>query len=140
MAKIKGVELYYLRYADCHFAEVIMNNLSLFACLCLLFSIAGCAVDRSAGQLADVSSPQPEIIQNLPLQATVLITEEMEKYLYTMKIGDAFVCAVGKDSPGCQFTFPLGQMIKGNAVKVFSPVFFRTVQVKGGLIRKGPTW
>lgn len=137
MAKIKGVELYYLRYADCHFAEVIMNNLSLFACLCLLFSIAGCAVDRSAGQFADVSSPQPEIIQNLPLQATVLITEEMEKYLYTMKIGDAFVCAVGKDSPGCQFTFPLGQMIKGNAVKVFSPVFFRTVQVKGGPYPEG---
>ena len=114
-----------------------MKNQLVFVCLCLIFSIAGCAVDRSTRPPAEVSSPQPEIIQSLPLQAAVLITEEMEKYLYTHKIGDAFICTVDKDGPGCQFTFPLGRMIKDNAVKVLSPVFSRTVQVKRGPYPEG---
>ena len=109
-----------------------MKVRSVFVRFCLLFSIAGCAVDQSKGPIADVAPLQPEIIQNLPLQAVVLVTEEMEKQTYTMKIGDAFVCSVAKDSPGCQFTFPLGKMIKDNAVKVFSPVFSRTERVKSG--------
>ena len=108
-----------------------MKSLPLFVCLCLVLSIAGCAVDQSKGPVAEVASPQPEIIQSLPLQAAVLITEEMEKYAYTHKIGDAFVCGVAADTPGCKFTFPLGQMIKDNAVNALSPVFSRTVQVKG---------
>ena len=100
-----------------------MNNRSLFVCLCLLFSITGCAQDLSRRPEADVSSPQPEVIQNLPLQAAVLITEEMEKYVYRGESGDALISQ--------PYTVPLGQIIKNNAVNIFSPVFSRAVQVKG---------
>lgn len=90
--------------------------------LLLALFIAGCAAPHMDVPLVDVPSPRPELIQKLPLQAVILITDEMENYQYT---GSTDVSLQGT------YTFPLGKMIKKNALAILSPAFSKATLVTG---------
>jgi len=71
--------------------------------------------------MVDVPATPPDIIQKLPLNAAILITDQMENYTFTGQ--------TDKSMEGT-FTFPLGQMIRKNIFDMLSPAFNKAVLVK----------
>jgi hypothetical protein len=95
---------------------------SVLICLFLSAIVAGCAVPHADVPLVDVPLPSPPVIQKLPLQAVILITDEMEQYQYT---GSTDVSLQGT------YTFPLGKMVRKAAPDILSPAFSRTTVAAG---------
>jgi hypothetical protein len=83
----------------------------------LVLLAAGCAVPHANVPLVDVPSPRPDLIRKLPLQAVILITDEMENYQHT---GSTDVSLQGT------YTFPLGKMIKKNAPEILAHAFSKS--------------
>jgi hypothetical protein len=86
----------------------------------LLFLTAGCAMQFNV-PMVDVTATPPDIIRKLPLNAAILITDQMENYTFTGQ--------TDKSMEGT-FTFPLGQMIRKNIFDMLSPAFNKAVLVK----------
>ncbi len=86
----------------------------------LSFLTVGCAGHHDI-PMVDVTATPPDIIQKIPLNVALLISDELENYTFT-----------GADNGyGGTHTFPLGQMIKKNALDMLSPAFNKAVLVKG---------
>ena len=85
-----------------------------------LFFTAGCGHYNIP--VVDVVANPPDVIQQMPLNVAILMTDQMENFIYT---GNTDVSEQGT------FSFPLGQMIKKNSLSVLSPAFNKAVIVKG---------
>ena len=100
-----------------------MKRLGVLIIFLLPFLTMGCA---GAGHydipMVDVSATPPDIIQKIPLNVAIVISDELENYTFTGQ----------EDKPtGETYTFPLGQMIKKNIFNILSPAFNKAVLVKG---------
>ncbi len=97
-----------------------MKRLGVLIIFLLSFLTVGCAGHHDI-PMVDVSATPPDIIQKIPLNVAILISDELENYTFT-----------GADNGyGGTHTFPLGQMIKKNALDMLSPAFNKAVLVKG---------
>ena len=89
-----------------------MKRFGVLIIFLLSFLIVGCAVSPYSNvPMGDVTEVPPDIVQKIPLNVAILITDQMENY--------------SVDS------FPLGQMIKDNVLNMLSPAFNKAVLVKG---------
>jgi hypothetical protein len=86
----------------------------------VLFS--GCATHYTV-PMADMVVPPPGIMQKIPLNAAILITDQTENYTNTVR-DEA-------DLLGTTYAFPLGRIIKKTAVDSLSPAFNKVVVVNG---------
>ncbi|MDO8747244.1 MAG: caspase family protein, partial [Thermodesulfovibrionales bacterium] len=59
----------------------------------------------------------------IPLNAAILITDQMENYTFTGQANESSIYGT--------YTFPFGQMIKKNVFDILSPAFNKAVLVKG---------
>jgi hypothetical protein len=85
-----------------------MKKLGVLIIFLLLFLTVGCAVPQYSNvPTADVTATPPDIVQKIPLNVAILITDQMESY--------------SVDS------LPLGQMIKKNAFDILSTAFNKAV-------------
>lgn len=99
-----------------------MKRLGVLIIFLLSFLTVGCAGHHDI-PMVDVSATPPDIIRKIPLNVAILISDELENYTFT-----------GADNGyGGTHTFPLGQMIKKNALDMLSPAFNKAVLVKGKL-------
>ena len=89
-----------------------MKRLGVLIIFLLLFLTEGCAVPQHSNvPTEDVTATPPDIVQKIPLNVAILITDQMESY--------------SVDS------LPLGQMISKNVFNILSPAFNKAVLVKG---------
>lgn len=96
----------------------VMKKWGRLGMVLLLFSATGCG--HYDIPLVSVTAAPPEIIQKLPLNAAILISNEMENYTFT-----------GQTPPAQTFTFPLGQLVKNNILNMLSPAFNKAILVNG---------
>lgn len=87
----------------------------------LSFLTVGCAGHYNV-PIVDVTATPPDIVQKIPLNIAILITDQMENYTFTGQTDNSLEGT---------FTFLLGQMIKKNVFNILSPVFNKAVLVKG---------
>lgn len=97
-----------------------MRRFGVLIIFLLPFLTVGCAGHYNV-PMVDVTATPPDIVQKIPLNVAILITDQMENYTFTGETANA----IGT------FTFPLGQMIKKNVFNILSPAFNKAVLVKG---------
>ncbi|MBI5874538.1 MAG: hypothetical protein HZB81_01595 [Deltaproteobacteria bacterium] len=88
----------------------------------LLFLTVGCAGHYNV-PMVDVTATPPDIVQKIPLNVAILITDQMENYTFTGQANESSIYGT--------YTFPFGQMIKKNIFNILSPAFNKAVLVKG---------
>jgi hypothetical protein len=98
-----------------------MKRVGVLIIFLLLFLTVGCAGHYNV-PIVDVTATPPDIVQKIPLNVAILMTDQMEKYTSTVRDNN--------DLLGTTYTFPLGQMIKKNALDILSPAFNNAVLVK----------
>ena len=99
-----------------------MKRLGLLIIFLLPFLTVGCAGHYNV-PMVDVSATPPDIVQKIPLNAAILITDQMENYTFTGQANESSIYGT--------YTFPFGQMIKKNVFNILSPAFNKAVLVKG---------
>ncbi|MEK6791295.1 MAG: hypothetical protein AABY45_06295, partial [Deltaproteobacteria bacterium] len=103
-----------------------MKNASSKLTLQLLFAVAllfaGCTGHYNV-PMVDVTATPPDIVQKIPLNVAILITDQMENYTFTGQANESSIYGT--------YTFPFGQMIKKNVFNILSPAFNKAVLVKG---------
>ena len=98
-----------------------MKRLGVMIIFLLPFLTVGCAGHYNI-PMVDVTASPPDIVQKIPLNVAILITDQMENYTFTGQTDNSLEGT---------FTFPLGQLIKKNAFDILSPAFNKAVLVKG---------
>lgn len=88
----------------------------------LSFLTVGCAGHYNI-PIVDVTATPPDIVQKIPLNVAILITDQMENYTFTGQANESSMYGT--------YTFPFGQMIKKNVFDILSPAFNKAVLVKG---------
>ena len=99
-----------------------MKRLGMLIIFLLLFLTVGCAGHYNV-PMVDVTATPPDIVQKIPLNVAILITDQMENYTFTGQANESSIYGT--------YTFPFGQMIKKNIFDILSPVFNKAVIVKG---------
>jgi hypothetical protein len=100
-----------------------MKRLGMLIIFLLSFLTVGCAGHYNI-PLVDVTATPPDyIVQKIPLNAAILITDQMENYTFTGQANESSIYGT--------YTFPFGQMIKKNVFTILSPAFNKVVIVKG---------
>jgi len=99
-----------------------MKRLGVLIIFLLLFLTVGCAGHYNI-PMVDVTATPPDIVQKIPLNVAILITDQMENYTFTGQANESSIYGT--------YTFPFGQMIKKNVFTILSPAFNKTVIVKG---------
>jgi len=89
-----------------------------------LFLQVGCAIQSNYNiQPVDTNTAPIDIVEGIPLNAVLLISNQMENYQQTVEDPH--------DLLGTKYTFPMGQIIKKYAPKILSSVFNKVEVVKG---------
>ena len=99
-----------------------MKRLGMLIIFLLLFLTVGCAGHYNV-PMVDVTATPPDIVQKIPLNVAILITDQMENYTFTGQANESSMYGT--------YTFPFGQMIKKNVFDILSPAFNKAVIVKG---------
>ncbi len=99
-----------------------MKRLGVIIIFLSSFLIVGCAGHYNV-PMVDVTATPPDIVQKIPLNVAILITEQMENYTFTGQANESSIYGT--------YTFPFGQMIKKNVFDILSPAFSKAVLVKG---------
>ena len=99
-----------------------MKRLGVLIIFLLLFLTVGCAGHYNI-PMVDVTATPPDIVQKIPLNVAILITDQMENYTFTGQANESSIYGT--------YTFPFGQMIKKNVFDILSPAFNKAVLVKG---------
>ncbi|MFA5846476.1 MAG: caspase family protein [Thermodesulfovibrionales bacterium] len=99
-----------------------MKKLGVPIIFLLLFLTVGCAGHYNI-PMVDVTATPPDIVQKIPLNVAILITDQMENYTFTGQANESSIYGT--------YTFPFGQMIKKNVFDILSPAFNKAVIVKG---------
>jgi len=97
-----------------------MKRFGVLIIFLIPFLTAGCAMHFDI-PMVDVTATPSDIVQKIPLNVAILMTDQMEKYTFTGQTANEIEGT---------FTFPLGQMIKKNVLNVLSPAFNKAVLVK----------
>jgi len=100
----------------------VMKRLGMFIIFLLPFLTVGCAGHYNI-PMVDVTVTPPDIVQKIPLNVAILITDQMENYTFTGQANESSIYGT--------YTFPFGQMIKKNVFTILSPAFNKAVIVKG---------
>ncbi|MDP2277209.1 MAG: hypothetical protein Q8K51_03205, partial [Nitrospirota bacterium] len=98
-----------------------MKRLGMLIIFLLLSLTVGCAGHYNI-PIVDVTATPPDIVQKIPLNVAILITDQMENYTFTGQTANEIEGT---------YTFPFGQMIKKNIFNILSPAFNKAVLVKG---------
>ncbi|MBI5203682.1 MAG: caspase family protein, partial [Nitrospirae bacterium] len=99
-----------------------MKRVGVLIIFLLPFLTVGCAGHYNI-PMVDVTATPPDIVQKIPLNAAILITDQMENYTFTGQANESSIYGT--------YTFPFGQMIKKNVFTILSPAFNKAVIVKG---------
>ncbi len=99
-----------------------MKRLGVLIIFLLSSLTVGCAGHYNV-PMVDVTATPPDIVQKIPLNAAILITDQMENYTFTGQANESSIYGT--------YTFPFGQMIKKNVFTILSPAFNKAVIVKG---------
>ncbi len=99
-----------------------MKRLGVLIIFLLSFLTVGCAGHYNV-PMVDVTATPPDIVQKIPLNVAILITDQMENYTFTGQANESSIYGT--------YTFPFGQMIKKNVFDILSPAFNKAVLVKG---------
>ena len=99
-----------------------MKRLGVLIIFLLPFLTVGCAGHYNV-PMVDVTATPPDIVQKIPLNVAILITDQMENYTFTGQANESSIYGT--------YTFPFGQMIKKNVFDILSPAFNKAVLVKG---------
>ncbi len=99
-----------------------MKRLGMLIIFLLSSLTVGCAGHYNV-PMVDVTATPPDIVQKIPLNVAILITDQMENYTFTGQANESSIYGT--------YTFPFGQMIKKNIFDILSPAFSKAVIVKG---------
>ncbi|MDO9287202.1 MAG: caspase family protein, partial [Thermodesulfovibrionales bacterium] len=99
-----------------------MKRLGVLIIFLLSFLTVGCAGHYNI-PMVDVTATPPDIVQKIPLNVAILITDQMENYTFTGHANESSIYGT--------YTFPFGQMIKKHIFDILSPAFNKAVLVKG---------
>ncbi|KAF0144379.1 MAG: polysaccharide deacetylase [Nitrospirae bacterium] len=99
-----------------------MKRLGMLVIFLLSSLTVGCAGHYNV-PMVDVTATPPDLVQKIPLNVAILITDQMENYTFTGQANESSIYGT--------YTFPFGQMIRKNIFDILSPAFNKAVIVKG---------